>query len=75
MLFQKVCLQRETKKGWNGQQGSIAGSLFAEEGKGKVGMDDYLRMGPFILALDSFYDLTGNFLCLITCFEAISCSL
>jgi hypothetical protein len=34
--------------------------------------DSYLGMGPFILALDSFYGLTNNF---IICFEAISYSI
>jgi hypothetical protein len=50
---------------------SIAGNLFAEEDKGKTGMDVYLYMGPFILTLDLFYGITGNFSCLISCFEAI----
>jgi hypothetical protein len=40
----------------------------------KAGMGRYLCMGPFILALDSFYGLTSNFLCSITCFEGIFCS-
>jgi hypothetical protein len=48
--------------------------VFAEEDKGKVGMGGYLYIGPLILALHSFYGLTGNFSCLIICFEAISCS-
>jgi hypothetical protein len=46
-----------------GSRGSIVGNLFAEEDKGKAGMGGYLCMGPFILALDSFYGLTDNFLC------------
>jgi hypothetical protein len=46
-------------------------SLFAEEDKEKAGMGSYLHVGPFILALDSFYGLTSNFSCPITCFEAI----
>jgi hypothetical protein len=56
-----------------GTRGSIAGNLFAGD-KGKVEMGGYLHMGPFILALDSFYGLTGNFLYPIICFEVISCS-
>jgi hypothetical protein len=51
----------------------VAGNLLAED-KGKVGMGGYLHMVPFILALDSFCGLTGNFSRLITCFEAISYS-
>jgi hypothetical protein len=70
-LFQKVCLHSEKKKGENEQRGSIAGNLSAEGDKGKVGMGSYLCMGPFILALDTFYGLTGNF---IICFEPISSS-
>jgi hypothetical protein len=49
-------------------------AVFAEEDKGEAGMRGNLCMGPFILPLDSFYGLTGNFSCFITCFEAISYS-
>jgi hypothetical protein len=45
------------------------GNLFAED-KGKEGMGVYLHMGPFVLALDSFYGLSCNFSCPITCFKA-----
>jgi hypothetical protein len=54
-----------------GRRGSLAGNLFAEEDKGKVGMGSYLHMGIFIFALNSFYGLTGNFSCPTSCFEAI----
>jgi hypothetical protein len=54
-----------------GSRGSIVGSLFAEKDKGKVGMGSYLCMGPSVLALDSFYDLTSNFSCPVTYFETI----
>jgi hypothetical protein len=70
VLFQKVHLQGEIKKGRNGQH-RIYSRKSAEEVKGKAGMGSYLCMGPFILALDSFYGLTGNS---IICFEAISYS-
>jgi hypothetical protein len=49
-----------------GSWGSIVGNLFVEKDKGKAGMGSYLHMGPFILALDSFYGLTSNF---IMCLE------
>jgi hypothetical protein len=58
-----------------GSRGSIAANLFAEEDKGKAGMGSYRCVGPFFLALDPSYGLTGNFSFFITCFEAISYSL
>jgi hypothetical protein len=70
--FRKSGYRGRQRKAGMGSRASIAGNLFAEEDKGKTGMGSYLCMGPFILALDSFYGLTGNFSCLITCFEAIS---
>jgi hypothetical protein len=53
-----------------GSRASIVGNLFAEEDR--KGRNRQLALhGPFILALDSFYGLTNNFSCSISCFEAI----
>jgi hypothetical protein len=54
-----------------GSRGCTVGNLLAEEDKEKVGIRGYIHMGPLILALDSFYGLTSNF---IICFVAISSS-
>jgi hypothetical protein len=51
-LFQKVLLQKETKKGGNGQQGTYSGKSVCRRRQRKAGMGGYLHMGPFILALD-----------------------
>jgi hypothetical protein len=58
----------QTKKGGNGQQRFYRGKSVCGRRQRKVGMGGYLCMGPFILALDSFYALTSNFLCPITFF-------
>jgi hypothetical protein len=70
------CLEKSAYRGRQrkvgmGSRECIAGSLFTEKDKEKAGMGVYLCMGPFILALNSFYGLTSNFSCLITYFEAI----
>jgi hypothetical protein len=70
-VFQKVRLQGETKKGGNGQQVIYSRKSVCRRRQRKDGNGHYLCMGSFILALDSFYGLTGNF---IICFEIISYS-
>jgi hypothetical protein len=69
VLFQKVCLQRETNKGRNGQQGIYSRKSVCRRRQRRGRNGRLSPMGPFILALDSFYGLKGNF---IICFEAIS---
>jgi hypothetical protein len=70
-LFWKVCLQKETKEGGNGQQRIYSGNSVCRRRQRKGGNGGYLCLGPFILAMGSFDGLTSNFSCPITCFEAI----
>jgi hypothetical protein len=58
------CLGRSSK-------GACFGKSVYRRRQRKAGMGGYLHMGPFILALDSFYGLTSNFSHPITCFEEI----
>jgi hypothetical protein len=59
--FRKSAYRGRQRKTGMCSKGSIVGNLFAEEDKGKVGVGIYLHLGPFVLAIDAFYGLTGNF--------------